>query len=81
MAGGGFMGIVAAVLMAVSLNAAPVYLSRPVDPQVCAKKRVDPCGCHHVYGMRHCHPNRKGDHCESPVKASTDVTSSQPQKL
>lgn len=66
--------VVAGILLAMGLNAAPVYLSRPVDPQICAKKRVDPCGCHHIYGMRHCHPNRKSDHCEAPVKATKDVT-------
>ena len=75
------MGAVAGILLALGLNAAPVYLSRPVDPQICAKKRVDPCGCHHVYGMRHCHPNRKSDHCEAPVKASKDVTKAQAKKL
>ncbi len=36
---------------------------------VCTKKRVDACGCHHVYGTRHCHPDRKGKHCEAVVKA------------
>ena len=36
---------------------------------VCTKKRVDACGCHHVYGVRHCHPDRKGKHCEAVVKA------------
>lgn len=75
------MGVVTAFLVAVSINAAPVYLTRPVDPQVCAKKRVDPCGCHHVYGIRHCHPNRKGDHCEAPVKSAQDVTTQAPKKL
>lgn len=75
------MGVVTAILVAVGLNAAPVYLSRPVDPQVCAKKRVDPCGCHHVYGARHCHPNRKTDHCEAPVKSARDATTASPTKL
>ncbi|HVG61964.1 MAG TPA: hypothetical protein VNA24_25600 [Hyalangium sp.] len=41
---------------------------------MCEKKRVDPCGCHHVYGIRHCHPNRKGAHCEAPVKAQVSET-------
>jgi hypothetical protein len=36
---------------------------------VCKKKRVDACGCHHVYGTRHCHPDRKGKHCEAIVRA------------
>ena len=32
---------------------------------VCKKKRVDACGCHHVYGVRHCHPDRRSKHCEA----------------
>ncbi|HYO66825.1 MAG TPA: hypothetical protein VEU33_12135, partial [Archangium sp.] len=36
----------------------------------CSKKRVDACGCHHVYGVRHCHPKRKSEHCEAMVQAS-----------
>ena len=31
----------------------------------CAKKRVDACGCHHVFGVRHCHPSRRTTHCEA----------------
>ena len=60
------------LLLTVALNAAPPAVptaSQALNPSVCAKKRVDPCGCHHVYGLRHCHPNRKSDHCEAPVKA------------
>lgn len=68
-------GVVAGIVLALGLNAAPIYLSKPVfNPSICAKKRVDPCGCHHVYGIRHCHPNRMTNHCESPVKATVDVT-------
>lgn len=47
---------------------------------VCKKKRVDPCGCHHVYGVRHCHPTRKTDHCEAPVRAVAPAASL-PQSL
>ena len=36
----------------------------------CSRKRVDACGCHHVYGLRHCHPNRKSTHCELPAKGT-----------
>ena len=32
-------------------------------------KRTDPCGCHHEYGLRHCHPNQKKETCEAPVEA------------
>ena len=48
----------------VPLTAAPA-----LNTGVCQKKRVDPCGCHHVYGLRHCHPNRMGRHCERLVLA------------
>ena len=48
---------------------------------VCKKKRVDACGCHHVYGTRHCHPDRKGKHCEAVVKAQVPWLQSQPLAL
>ncbi|MBN1203447.1 MAG: hypothetical protein JXB05_00800 [Myxococcaceae bacterium] len=59
------------LFLAMALHTAPPVptAGQIFDPQVCAKKRVDACGCHHVYGIRHCHPNRKSDHCEAPVKA------------
>jgi len=65
------MGFLGGVFLAVALQAVPAdTVAGPVfNPSVCAKKRVDACGCHHVYGIRHCHPNRKGEHCEAPVKA------------
>jgi hypothetical protein len=65
------MGILGALLVAVTVNAGPVEVkTAPVfNPSICAKKRVDPCGCHHVYGVRHCHPKRKSEHCEAMVKA------------
>jgi hypothetical protein len=63
--------VLSGLFLTIALHAAPpVQLSGQVfNPSVCAKKRVDACGCHHVYGIRHCHPNRKTDHCEAPVKA------------
>lgn len=39
-------------------------------PAVAHEKRADKCGCHHQYGLRHCHPKKKTDHCEAPVKAT-----------
>jgi hypothetical protein len=65
------MGILGALLVAVTVNAGPVEVkTAPVfNPAICAKKRVDACGCHHVYGVRHCHPKRKSEHCEAMVKA------------
>jgi cell pole-organizing protein PopZ len=48
---------------------------------VCKKKRVDACGCHHVYGVRHCHPDRKGKHCEAIVKAEAPWLHDAPQAL
>jgi hypothetical protein len=65
------MGILGALWVAVAVNAGPVEVkTTPVfNPAVCAKKRVDACGCHHVYGVRHCHPKRKSEHCEAMVKA------------
>lgn len=65
------MGFLGGMFLAVALQAVPAdSLAGPVfNPSICAKKRVDACGCHHVYGIRHCHPNRKGGHCEAPVKA------------
>ena len=80
------MGFLGGIFLAVALQAAPVEqqeqkpeeVAAPVfNPSICAKKRVDPCGCHHVYGIRHCHPNRKGEHCEAPVKAQLPAESTQ----
>lgn len=31
----------------------------------CLKKRVDRCGCHRVFGRRHCHPNRRREWCDA----------------
>ena len=65
------MGILGALVLAVTVNAGPVDVKTvPVfNPSVCAKKRVDACGCHHVYGIRHCHPKRKSEHCEAMAQA------------
>ncbi len=65
------MGILGALLVAVTVNAGPVDVkTAPVfNPAICAKKRVDACGCHHVYGIRHCHPKRKSEHCEAMAQA------------
>ena len=65
------MGILGGLVLAVALQAAPPVpqAGQVFNPSVCAKKRVDACGCHHVYGVRHCHPKRKSEHCEAMVKA------------
>jgi hypothetical protein len=66
------MGILGALVVAATLNAGPVDVkTAPVfNPSLCSKKRVDACGCHHVYGVRHCHPKRKSEHCEAMVQAT-----------
>ncbi len=83
------MGFLGGLFLAVALQAGPVEQQeqKPVEvaapvfnPSICAKKRVDACGCHHVYGIRHCHPNRKGEHCEAPVKAVAPETTQAPEK-
>ncbi len=45
-------------------NAPPL---EPARNQACARKRTDACGCHHYYGLRHCHPKLKTERCERPV--------------
>jgi hypothetical protein len=76
------MGWLTGVVLAVALSgSADLSSARLVfNPQVCQKKRVDTCGCHHVYGIRHCHPNRKTSHCEAPVKAVVPLQQA-PQKV
>lgn len=37
------------------------------------QKRTDRCGCHHQYGLRHCHPNKKTQSCEAPVQGKAKV--------
>jgi hypothetical protein len=65
------MGFLSGMFLAVALQAGPTEptAGQVFNPSICQKKRVDACGCHHVYGLRHCHPNRKSEHCEAPVKA------------
>lgn len=48
-----------AIAVAVALFAAPALAHR--------SKRTDKCGCHHQYGLVHCHPNQKSNRCEAPV--------------
>lgn len=38
-------------------------------PAAAHSKRADRCGCHHQYGLVHCHPNLKTKRCEAPVSA------------
>lgn len=47
-------------------------------------KRIDACGCHHQYGLRHCHPKKKSNRCEAPVNGAekattTDARSQKPE--
>ncbi|HYV49607.1 MAG TPA: hypothetical protein VFA20_32330 [Myxococcaceae bacterium] len=35
------------------------------------EKRTDKCGCHHQYGLRHCHPNKATPYCEAPASAKS----------
>jgi hypothetical protein len=32
-------------------------------------KRTDPCGCHHQWGLRHCHPQKKTPRCEAAARS------------
>jgi len=41
-------------------------------------KRTDKCGCHHQYGLRHCHPNKETPFCESPASAKSPVPKTPP---
>ncbi|MFY1826926.1 hypothetical protein ACN47A_13485 [Myxococcus fulvus] len=77
------MGFLGGVFLAMALQAVPAdTVAGPVfNPSICAKKRVDACGCHHVYGIRHCHPNRKGEHCEAPVKAQVSEEKAEAQAV
>ena len=33
-------------------------------------KRTDACGCHHQWGLRHCHPKKKTPRCEAPARST-----------
>ncbi len=72
---GWFGGLVVAVLLA----GAPELKASYESPQ-CEKKRVDACGCHHVYGIRHCHPNRKTSRCEATASGKAKLETPQVQK-
>ena len=71
------MGIFGAVVMALAVHAGPLEVkTAPVfNPSLCAKKRVDSCGCHHVYGVRHCHSKRSSEHCEGMVQVDPQGSS------
>lgn len=43
-----------------------LWLSAPAEAH---ERRVDRCGCHSQYGLRHCHPRLKTRRCEATVKA------------
>ena len=47
------------------LLAATLWTPPLVKSGRCLKKPVDSCGCHHVFGVRHCHPSRRTNHCEA----------------
>lgn len=71
----------AVLAVAIAWGAAAFAAPTTVGTQKCEKKRVDACGCHHIYGLRHCHPNRKGAHCEAPVKTDVEKPRSPPVKV
>ncbi|MET0403412.1 MAG: hypothetical protein ABW123_13450 [Cystobacter sp.] len=73
------MGIFGAFVVAMAVQAGPVEVkAAPVfNPSLCAKKRVDSCGCHHVYGVRHCHSKRQSEHCEGMVQRDDSPGASQ----
>jgi hypothetical protein len=64
----------AGVLAIALLTGLPIFAEGP-----CAKKRVDACGCHHVYGVRHCHPNRRTKYCEAPASGKLPAPSAKKQ--
>jgi hypothetical protein len=58
-----------------------VAASMSYPSSVCKKKRVDACGCHHVYGVRHCHPDRRSKHCEALAKLEAPWLQTEPLDL
>jgi hypothetical protein len=63
-----------------SLGACALWVSIPIFAEgPCATKRVDACGCHHVHGIKHCHPNRKTDKCQATVKGKLPLPMSTPE--
>jgi len=73
------MGCFGGLVVAVLLTGAPDLKASYESPQ-CQKKRVDACGCHHVYGIRHCHPNRKTNRCEAVASGRVKLTAPEVQK-
>jgi hypothetical protein len=73
------MGWISGLMVAMVLGGSgtPSYSTPSYSPtagtQSCEKKRVDACGCHHVYGVRHCHPNRRSNHCEQLAEATVKL--------
>ncbi|HLL54080.1 MAG TPA: hypothetical protein VK447_11060 [Myxococcaceae bacterium] len=59
------------------LLAAVLWTPPLVKTGRCMKKPVDPCGCHHVYGVRHCHPTRRTSHCEARAETQQPPLQSQ----
>ncbi|MHB8878950.1 MAG: hypothetical protein ACYC8T_35055 [Myxococcaceae bacterium] len=37
------------------------------------ESRMDKCGCHNQYGLRHCHPSKRTKRCIAPVKGKTEA--------
>jgi hypothetical protein len=41
-------------------------------------KRTDKCGCHHQFGLRHCHPNKETPFCEAPAAGKAPLPKTPP---
>jgi hypothetical protein len=52
----------------------------PEAAQAHYTKRTDACGCHHQWGLRHCHPSRRTSHCEAPASKTGPEKKSGPPK-
>lgn len=61
-----------------ALGAALLLWSSPAEAH--KEKRTDPCGCHHQWGLRHCHPKKKSPRCEAPVADVKTKTPSEQKK-
>ena len=85
------MGWISGVLVTVAVvlggassgtkSTTPSFATPTYGTASCQKKRVDACGCHHVYGVRHCHPTRKSSHCEvmaSSASRASDLLDLEP---
>lgn len=64
--------------MAAIVTAAVLWTPPLLSTKRCSKKPVDACGCHHVYGVRHCHPTRRTNHCEATASLELSTQSTQP---